>query len=83
MKPKQIDTSFGSVENMLEKDDLYKNLQETRKELINEIDVTCQKMESLVNEWKEKKYKEINDLFDDLMGNIQDLNMKKKMQKNY
>ena len=78
LKPKQIDASFGSVENMLEKDDLYQNLQEKRKELIKEIDMTCQKMESLVNEWKEKKYKEINDLFDDLMGNIQDLNMKKK-----
>ena len=78
LKPPQIDASFGSIEKLLEKDDLFQNLQEKRKELIKEIDMTWQKMESLVNEWKEKKYKEINDLIDDLIGNIQDLNTQKK-----
>ena len=78
LKPPQIEHSFGSVENMLEKDDLYQNIQEKRKELINEIDMTYQRIIALADEWKQKKYKEINDLFDELTENIQDLNSKKK-----
>ena len=77
LKSPQIAKSFASIENMLEKVDLFQNLQEKRKELINEINETCQKIETLVKEWKDKKYKEINDLFDDLLSNIQDLNSKK------
>ena len=77
LKSPQIEKSFASIENMLEKVDLFQNLQQKRKELINEINITCQKIETLVKEWKDKKYKEINDLFDDLLSNIQDLNMKK------
>ena len=36
-----------------------------RKELLNEIDTTCKNIELLVKEFKEKRYKQINDLFDD------------------
>ena len=78
LKPPQIEHSFSSVENMLEKDDLFQNIQEKRKELINEIDMTYQRIIALADEWKQKKYKEINDLFDELTENIQDLNSKKK-----
>ena len=78
LKSPQIEKSFKSIENMLEKADLFQNLQQKRKELFNEINITYQKIETLVKEWKDKKLKEINELFDDLLSNIQDLNMKKK-----
>ena len=76
LKPPQIDGSFSAIENILESEELFQNLQERRKELLNEIDMTCKKINALVDEWKEKKYKEINELFDDLTNNIQDLNEK-------
>ena len=73
----QINSSFLSFEEMLEKDDLYKNIQQKRAELINEINLTCKKIEKLVEEWQQNKINEINELFDDLMGNIKDMNQKK------
>ena len=78
LKPKQLDASFGSIENILEKHEFYKNIEGKRKELINEVEMTCQKIIDLANEWKEKKYKEINELFDELMNNIKDINLKKQ-----
>ena len=51
LKSPQIEKSFASIENMLEKVDLFQNLQQKRKELINEINITCQKIETLVKEW--------------------------------
>ena len=77
LKPPQIEGAFSSVENMLERDDLFKNLQQKRKDLINEMEMTCKRIEALANEWKEKKIKEINELFDELLENIQELNTKK------
>ena len=77
LKPPQIDSSFSSIENIIEKDDLFQNLEQRRKELLNEIDMTCEKINALVVEWREKKYKEINELFDELMSNIEDLDSKK------
>ena len=77
LKPAEIDGSFRAIENTLEKDELFQNLQKKRKELLNEIDSTHQKIVALANEWKEKKYKEVNELFDDLIGNIQDMSLKK------
>ena len=73
----QINSAFTLFEEMLEKDDLYKNIQQKRAELINEIDLTCKKMEKLVEDWKQNKIKEINDLFDDLIESIKDINQKK------
>ena len=73
----QINSSFSSFEEMLEKDDLFKNIQQKRAELINEINLTCKKIEKLVEEWQQNKINEINDLFDDLMGNIKDMNQRK------
>ena len=77
LKPPQIDSSFSSIEDLLEKEELFQNLQQRRKELLKEIDKTCDKINALVAEWKEKKYKEINELFDELMSNIEDLDSKK------
>ena len=78
LKPKQLDASFGSIENILEKHEFYKNIEGKRKELINEVEMTCQKIIDLANEWKEKKYKETNELFDELKNNIKDINLKKQ-----
>ena len=36
-----------------------------------------QKNRKLVEEWQQNKINEINELFDDLMGNIKDMNQKK------
>ena len=77
LKPPQIEGAFGSVENMLERDDLFKNFQKKRIELINEMEMTCKRIEELAKEWKEKKIKEINELFDELLENIQELNTNK------
>jgi len=82
LKPPQIDASFGSIEDILEKEELFQNLQQRRKELLKEIDKTCDKINALVAEWKEKKYKEINELFDELMGNIEELDSRKMEAKN-
>ena len=73
----QINNSFNSFDHMLLNNDLYKNIQLKRTELINEIDTTYKKIEKLLIDWKDSKIKEINDLFDDLIGNIKDMNQKK------
>ena len=77
----QINSAFNSFEEMLKFNDLYKNIQQRRAELINEIDLTCKKIIKLVEEWKQNKIKEINDLFDDIIGNIRDINQKKSESK--
>ena len=77
----QINSAFNSFEEMLKFNDLYKNIQQKRAELINEIDLTCKKIIKLVEEWKQNKIKEINDLFDDIIGNIRDINQKKSESK--
>jgi hypothetical protein len=77
LKPPQVDASFSSIENILEKEELFQNLQQRRKELLKEIDITCEKINALVVEWREKKHKEINELFDELMANIEDLDSRK------
>ena len=78
LKPSQINASCGLVEYMLEKDDLFKNIQQKKKELFDEIDTTCNNIELLVKQFREKRYKIVNDLFDDLVASIQDINNKKK-----
>ena len=78
LKQPQIDNSFNSIENLLSGNDLFKNMQQKKQELITEIENTSQKVISLVNEWKDKKILEINDLFDEISFNIQSLNKKKE-----
>jgi hypothetical protein len=77
LNPSQIDNSFKSFEDMLSNDDLYKNIQQKRNGLINEIDNTCKKIEQLIYEWKQNKIKEVNDIFDDLLANIKEIEQKK------
>ena len=77
LKPTQINNSFNSIETILSHDDLFKNLQPKKQELLTEIDTTSKKIISLVNEWKDKKFQEINELFDEINFNIQNINTKK------
>ena len=77
LKPAQIKNSFNEIESILSNNDLFKNIQQKRQELITEIDATSKKIIALVNEWKDKKLQEINELFDELNYNIQNLNTKK------
>ena len=77
LKPTQIDESFAPVETILEKDEFFGNLQQREKELINDIEATYKKIIELANKWREKRTKQINELFDDLMANINDINEKK------
>ena len=81
LRQPQINNSFNSIEEVLSKDDLYKNFQQKKQELINEIKTTSKKLESLVNEWRDKKLQEVNELFDELNFNIQNLNKKKEEAK--
>ena len=81
LNPPQINNSFKSIEEMLDNNDLFKNIQQKRTELINEIDITSKKIEKLLSDWKQNKIKEINDLFDDLIANIKDINQKKSEAK--
>ena len=64
LKPNQINNSFSSIENFLSQNELFKNIQQRKHELIIEIENTYKKIESLVNEWKDKKIEEVSDLFD-------------------
>ncbi len=81
LKPPRIEASCEDIENVLEKEDLFKDLLKSRTDLLNEIDNTCKKIQKLVDDWKAKKYKEINGLFDDLVANVQEINTKKKNAK--
>jgi hypothetical protein len=47
LNPPQINNSFKSIEEMLDNNDLFKNIQQKRTELINEIDITSKKIEKL------------------------------------
>ena len=81
LNPSQINNSFKSYEEILSNNDLYKNIQQRRTEFINEIDSTCKKIEQLLFDWKQNKIKEVNDLFDDLMANIKENDLKKSEAK--
>ena len=74
LKPPQIEGSFAPIDNILKEDDFFHDFQQKRKELITEMEKTCKRIESLANEWKEKKIKQINEIFDDLQVNIDELN---------
>ena len=81
LKSPQINDSFKSIETILSQDELFKNIQKKRQELIDEITNTSNKAISLVNEWKDKKTQEICELFDELSFNIQNMNKKKEIVK--
>ena len=82
MQPKQIQKSFQKLEDVLDKDELFKNIEEKRKELINEVEKTHNKLNQMINEWKNYKINEINELFNELTDNMKNVNEKKKEAKN-
>ena len=78
MQPKTIQKSFQVSEDLLEKDELFRNLEQKRQELIKEVEDTYNKLLKMINEWKAYKINEINELFGELIDNIQKINEKKK-----
>jgi len=81
MQPKQIEKSFHALEDFLEKDEMFKNLEKKRQELIKEVENTYNRLLKMINEWKNYKLKEINDLFGELIDNMKNVNDKKKESK--
>ena len=81
MEPKTIQKSFQVSEDLLEKDELFRNLEQKRQELIKEVEDTYNKLLKMINEWKAYKINEINELFGELIDNIQKINEKKKERK--
>ena len=82
MQPIKIQKSFQSLEDLLEKDELFKNVEQKRQELIKEVENTHKKLNQMINEWKNFKINEINELFGELIDNIKNVNEKKKESKN-
>ena len=68
--PQQIDDSFGAETKEVREADLFRNMETRRKEMLQEIDNTYQKIVDMAAEWRDKKHKEINGLFDDLIANV-------------
>ena len=81
LQQKTIQKSFKPVEDIMETEPLFKNLESKRRELIVEIEKTADTLIGMINEWKAYKIKEINDLFDELIRNIKDVNGKKEDSK--
>ena len=81
MQPKQIQKSFQVSDDLLEKDELFRNMEQKRQELIKEVENTYNKLLKMINEWKNYKINEINELFRELMDNVKSVNDKKKESK--
>ena len=77
LKPKQINECFSGIENLLTHDDFFNNLGTTKQNLITEIDNTYNKIIPILDEWKNKKLKEINNLFEEIKQNIENMNKKR------
>ena len=82
MQPKQIQKSFKALEQFMEKDELFRNVEKKRQELIKEVENTYDKLLKMINDWKNYKINEINELFSELMENVKNVNDKKKESKN-
>ena len=81
MQPKQIQKSFKALEEFMEKDELFRNVEKKRQELIKEVENTYDKLLKMINDWKNYKINEINELFSELMENVKNVNDKKKESK--
>ena len=82
MQPQQIQKSFQQLEDVLEKDELFKSIEEKKKELISEVEKTYNKLNQMINDWKNYKINEINELLGELTDNLKNVNEKKKEAKN-
>ena len=76
LKQAQVDNSFNSIDTIFAKDDLYKDINQKKNDLVKEIENTSKKLIALANEWKDKKIQEISELFDELNFNVQNLKTK-------
>ena len=81
MQPKTIEKSFKVLDDFLEKDELFKNIEQKKQEYIKEVENTYDKFLKMINEWKEFKIKETKELFEELMENVKNVNLKKKESK--
>ena len=77
----RIDKSFKELDDILEKDELYSNIDKKKEELINEVIQTHNELLKMIDEWKNKKINEINELLDELTSSIKNINQKKNVQK--
>ena len=78
MELDKIDKSFTDYDSLFEKDDLFKNIENKKNELINEVNNTYITILKMINEWKNKKLDEINSLFDEFDSNLKNINDLKK-----
>ena len=81
LKPEKIQKSFQALEDVLEQDELFNNIEKKRQELIKQVENTYNKLLKMINEWKNFKINEINELFGELIENIKNVNAKKKESK--
>ena len=81
MQPNKIQKSFQALEDVLEKDELFKNIEKKKQELIKEVETTYNKLLKMIQEWKNFKINEINELFGELIENMKNVNSKKKESK--
>ena len=81
MQQRTIEKSFAPVEEVLDTDPLFKNIEAKRNELLSEVDQTHSKLVKMCDDWKNYKTKEINELFNQLIANIKKVNSKKKDSK--
>ena len=81
MQPNNIQKSFQALEDLLEKDELFRNVEQKRQELIKEVEKTYNELNQMINEWKNFKINEINELFAELIDNMKNVNDKKKESK--
>jgi len=81
MKPEKIQKSFQALEDVLEQDELFNNIEQKRQELIKQVESTYNKLLKMINEWKNFKINEINELFGELIENMKNVDAKKKESK--
>ena len=81
MQESTIQKSFQSVEELLEHDPLFQDIEDKKKELYNQVEITYNSLIKMCDDWKNYKIREINELFDELTKNIKNVNDKKKDSK--
>ena len=73
LKDNKIDEAFKSIETAISQNELTNKKSDKRKELIKCFEDTTKAIISCIEEWKKKKIKEINSIFDDFDYNFQNI----------